>query len=237
MKTPTKIAIFDIDGTIFRSSLLVELSRALVGIGVFPHAATQEITKEYLAWLDRKGTYKAYIDKMVEIYVKYIKGKKFDSVKHIAEEVISYQKDRAYRYTRKLIKQLKRQDYMLVAISGSPSYIVEAYAKAIGFDLFFGSELEIKNGIFTGKVVNVDSALDKAKIIKSLIKTYPSINLKKSLAVGDTESDVPMLSLVGQPIAFNPNMRLAKIAAKRKWEMVVERKDVIFKVKKFNFLN
>ena len=76
---------------------------------------------------------------------------------------------------------------------------------------------------------------NKAKIIKMLTAKYPDINLKQSLAVGDTEGDIAMLSLVGRPIAFNPNMQLAKAAKKRKWEIIVERKDVIYDVKDFVF--
>lgn len=234
-KLPTKLAVFDIDGTIFRSSLVIELSRGLVTGKIFPKQAMQDIAKEYLDWLNRKGSYEAYINKVVKIYIKYITGKRFEAVKRVAQKVISVQKDRVYRYTRDLIKQLKKQNYFLVAISGSPSYIVSAYAKAIGFNLFFGTELEVVKGKFTGKIINVDSAFHKAKIINSLAKKYPSINLKNSLAVGDTESDVAMLSLVGQPVAFNPNLPLAKAARQKGWKIVVERKDVIYEVKAFNF--
>lgn len=237
MPKVTKLAIFDIDGTIFRSSLVIELSHALVDVGVFPPLAKKEISKEYLAWLDRKGSYEAYIDKVVKIYIKHIKGQRYTKVKRIAQNVIDYQKDRVYRFTRDLIKKLKSRGYFLVAISGSPSYIVEKYAKAIGFNLFFGTELEIKNGKFTGKVLSLDSAYNKAKIVKSLAAKYASADLKKSLAVGDTQGDVPMLSLVGRPLAFNPNFQLAKIAKSRGWQIVVERKDVMYNIKKFEFLN
>lgn len=230
-----KLAVFDIDGTIFRSSLIIELSHALVEAGVFPKAARQEIAREYLAWLDRKGTYEAYIDKVVKIYVKHIKDKRFTVVKRIAHRVISYQKDRVYRFTRGLIKRLKKEHYLLVAISGSPSYIVAAYARKIGFDLFFGTELEINKGKFTGQIASLDSAYNKAKIVKSLAKQYRA-DLKRSIAVGDTESDVAMLKLVGRPIAFNPNMQLAKVAKRKKWQIVVERKDVMYKLAGFKFL-
>ena len=224
-----RLAIFDIDGTIFRSSLVIELSHALVESGVFPARAKKEIQKEYVDWLNRKGSYEAYINKVVKIYVKYIKGKKFASVNIIARGVISIHKDRVYRFTRDLIKNLKKQGFFLVAISGSPSYIVEEYAKTIGFDKFYGTELEIKNGKFSGNVLNLDSAFHKAKILKTLAAFYKA-DLSQSVAVGDTQSDVPMLSLVGRPIAFNPNLELAKIAKRKKWKIVVERKDVIFEI-------
>ncbi len=230
---PTKLAIFDIDGTIFRSSLVIQLSQALVTQGIFPKAATKEIEKEYLAWVNRQGSYDAYINKVVKIYVKHIKDKRFTQVKRIAQKVINYQKDRVYRFTRDLIRQLKQKKYFLVAISGSPSYIVGAYAKAIGFNLFFGTELQIKNGKFTSEILNLDSAYNKAKIIKGLSQKYPSISLKNSIAVGDTEGDIEMLSLVGNPIAFNPNKNLAKVARAKKWRIVVERKDVMYEIKEF----
>jgi HAD superfamily hydrolase (TIGR01490 family) len=235
-KTHKKLAIFDIDGTIFRSSLVIELSHALVDAGVFPKTARKEISKEYLAWLNRKGSYEAYIDKVVKIYVKHVAGKNFFKVDRVATQVIEYQKDRVYRFTRDFIKQLKIKNYFLVAISGSPSYIVEKYATAIGFDLFFGTELEVKAGKFTGKVKSLESAFNKAGIVKNLAVKY-NANLKQSVAVGDTEGDIPMLKLVGKPIAFNPNLGLAKFAKKQQWSVVTERKDVIYQINDFKFLN
>jgi len=231
----SRLAIFDIDGTIFRSSLVIELSHALVEQGIFPATAKKEIAKEYLAWLDRKGTYEAYINKVVKIYVKYITGKKFSRVDKVAKTVIAFQKDRTYRFTRNLIKKLKKQGYILAAVSGSPSYIVEKYAKTIGFDVFFGTELEVRKGKFTGKVKNLDSAFNKAKIVKNLSLEHYA-DLKQSVAVGDTEGDVKMLSLVGCPLAFNPNLQLARIAKKNQWRIVVERKDVSYEIKDFKFI-
>ena len=234
MRRQTKLAIFDIDGTIFRSSLVIELSHALVEAGIFPILARKEIEKEYLAWLNRKGSYEAYINKVVKIYVKHIVGKSFAGVDKVAKQVINFQKDRVYRYTRDLIVKLKHRQYFLVAISGSPSYIVKKYAKAVGFNLFFGTELEVGAGKFTGKITSLDSAYNKAKIVKDLARKYGA-NLKSSLAVGDTENDIPMLKLVGRPIAFNPNLGLAKIAKRSGWQVVVERKDVIYSLQKYDF--
>jgi HAD superfamily hydrolase (TIGR01490 family) len=236
-KKPTKLAIFDIDGTIFRSSLLIELINALVKEKILPIDAQKETEKEYLAWLDRKGSYENYINKVVKIYGKYIAGRSFVKVNKIAQKVIRFQKDRVYRFTRDLIEKLKKQNFLLVAVSGSPFYIVERYAKAIGFNLCFGTEIEIKSGKFTGKVLNLDSAYKKAKIIKDLLKRYPRLNLRKSLAVGDTESDADMLKLVGYPVAFNPNAQLTKIAKRHHWQIVVERKDTIYQLEGFKLLS
>jgi HAD superfamily hydrolase (TIGR01490 family) len=234
-KEQKKLAIFDIDGTIFRSSLVIELIKGLVKAGVFPKAALRETEEEYLAWVNRKGAYEAYINKVVKIYTKYIKGKEFSKVERVAKSVIACQKDRNYRFTGNLIKELKEKKYLLAAISGSPSYIVEEYAKKIGFDFFFGTQLEIKKGKFTGKILNLGSAFHKDVILNKILKNHPRINLKESIAVGDTEGDIQILSKVGRPIAFNPNLQLAKYAKKKNWEIVVERKDVLYKLGNFEF--
>ena len=232
-----KLAIFDIDGTIFRSSLLIELINGLVLAGVFPAAAKKETEKEYLAWLDRRGGYENYISKVIKVYVKYIRGKKLSQVHRAAKEVIRTMKDRTYRFTRALIKRLKKQNYFLMAISGSPTYIVGSYAKAIGFDAYFGSEIEIKNGQFTGRVLNLAPAFEKARVVREYLKeNFLQADFKQSIAVGDTETDAQILELAGRPIAFNPNQQLARLARKHGWRVVVERKDVIFDLRTYGFV-
>lgn len=229
-----KLAIFDIDGTIFRSSLLIELINGLVENGIFTKVALKEIQKEYIAWLDRKGTYDEYIKKVIAIHLKYIGEKNIVEVEAIARDTVEFLKNRTYRFTLKLIKELKKKKYFLITISGSPTYMVSDYAKILGFQASFGSEYEVRNGKFTGKILNLETFYKKDLVLKNFVKQKGlNVDWKNSIAVGDTESDASMLSLVGKPIAFNPNTGLLKIAQKKKWRIVVERKDVIYELGKF----
>src|SRR3989344_112477 len=95
-----RIAIFDIDGTIFWSSLLIELIDGLVEVGVFPRSAKKEVKKDYFAWLNRKGTYDRYINRVVETYMRHIQGCKKKEVERIAKGIIRAHKNRVYRFTR-----------------------------------------------------------------------------------------------------------------------------------------
>jgi phosphoserine phosphatase len=54
--------------------------------------------------------------------------------------------------------------------------------------------------------------------------------LEGSYGLGDTESDAPFLEIVENPIAFNPNYNLKKIAEEKGWRIVVEKKDVIYEI-------
>ena len=228
----TKLAVFDIDGTIFRSSLVIELVNSLVEKKVFPKGLNKEIEEDYIAWVNRTGGYDKYISKVVEVYIKYIKGTRERIVKETAKEIIAYQKNKVYVFTRELIKKLKKENYYLLAISGSPYEMVAEFAKSLGFDHSFGTNFEVINGKYTGKIP-VDTAWSKHEILKTFIQKHKEFKLKDAVGIGDSEIDISFLSLVGKPIAFNPDRQLAEYAKKKHWEIVVERKNVVFKFKDF----
>ena len=51
------VAFFDIDGTVFRSSLLIELVERLLDSGIFPKEAREEFDELERYWRDREGSY------------------------------------------------------------------------------------------------------------------------------------------------------------------------------------
>ncbi len=219
------LAVLDIDGTIFRSSLQRELLMSLVYFGVFPPIVKKELEKNYFAWVHRSGSYEDYINNVVRSYQQRINGVMVSDVRRVASIVIEQQKYRVYTYTRELIKEL-RKDYRLIAISGSPIEIVKEFNKIWKFDAVFGMVFEVKDEHYTGTVKFLP-----IKDKKSILEQYAAeenLSLKNSIGVGDTESDASFLEIVDKPICFNPNLALYQIAKKKKWEIVVERKDVIY---------
>jgi phosphoserine phosphatase len=75
----------------------------------------------------------------------------------------------------------------------------------------------------------VEPVLDKKVLVESFIDAH-HLSLKKSIGIGDTESDISFLQMVQEPICFNPNSHLYEIAKKKGWKVVVERKDVIYEL-------
>ena len=235
--------MFDIDGTIFRSSLLIEVFNALVDSGIFPHEARDVVECSFVRWLDRKGHYNDYLMKLVHTYYQYLPGTRSVLVDAVIERVIDHQKDRVYRFTRDLIAALKQKRYLLIALSNSPLAMVEQFAHTQGFDAAIGRTLEIKDGKYTGRILYnekpfpISSNLDKVAILKHYLDTHGiHANLARSYAIGDSEGDIPLLEVVGNPIAFNPSLPLAKLAKRHGWDMVVERKDVIYRIHDATFV-
>lgn len=223
-----KLAIFDIDGTIFRSSLTIELLDALIAEEIFPPETKKHYEQAYTNWLDRKGSYEDYVKALVEAFYRHIKGVKGDEFMDICWKVGSFHRNRVYRYTRDLISQLKEKRYYLLAITGSPKFVAQPFCKYLGFNKVYGAMFEVDDkGIFTGKVLYEDLARDKAKMLKHAIKK-DNLTLAGSVGVGDTELDIPFLKMVHKPICFNPNQKLYRYAKRRGWKIVVERKDMIY---------
>jgi HAD superfamily hydrolase (TIGR01490 family) len=226
-----KVAFFDVDGTIFRSSLLIEIVEQFIKDGVFPKDAEDIYHDSYRAWRNREGTYEAYIDDIIEAFVMHIKGVHYGVLADVGRQVVAIQSKRVYRYTRDLITELKKDGYMLVAISQSPKTILDDFCEQYGFDKVYGRMYEIgPQDRFTGVVSDEHLIKNKANIVKRVFEKNPELSREGSIAVGDTEGDIPLLESVEKAICFNPNQALYTQAKRSGWEVVVERKDMIYRL-------
>lgn len=225
-----RVAVFDIDGTLFRSSLLVELTEVLITLGLFPRTTRKRYLAAYHEWLDRRGTYEAYLERLIRSFDRAIRGVKEEEFVRIASDVASYHGERLYRYTRELVGELRGRDYYLLAISHSPKYAVEPFAKQLGFHKVYGRMLAVDSrGRFTGETMHEDLIMNKAAILRRAVEKE-GLTLRGSYGVGDSESDIAFLSLVTHPIVFNPNRKLYAHARRSGWRVVVERKDVVYEL-------
>jgi HAD superfamily hydrolase (TIGR01490 family) len=224
------VAVFDIDGTVFRSSLTLEVVERLIEKGIFPLDAKDAYEDARVKWLNRKGDYQEYVDRVVKVFRAQIKGVPFEAAANAAGEVIEEMKDRVYRYTRDLSKELKKKGYYLLAISHTPKFIVDGFGYERGFDKTYGYFFTSgASGNFTGEIEDEALMHNKAAILNRALRKE-NLTLAGSIAVGDTESDIPMLEAVETAIAFNPNKKLFDHAKRRGWKIVVERKDMIYEI-------
>jgi HAD superfamily phosphoserine phosphatase-like hydrolase len=223
--------------------LLIELFNELVRVGVFHAQAQRQVEGSFRRWLDRKGSYDDYLHRLVRVHYRHHTSVARAAVLPAAQRVIQWQKNRVYRYTRELIQRLRKRGYFLLAISGSPDYIVDIFAKEWGFDAAFGRNLEVRDGIYTGRILYfgttmpVIANLGKLDIVRRFVRASGlTVDLRECIAVGDSEGDLDILGAVGKPIAFNPSRNLARIAMRKGWTVIVERKNVVYHVHRADIL-
>ena len=225
-----KVAIFDIDGTIFRSSLLIELVNVLIEMGLFEQSVRADYEVEHRKWLERKGDYESYIGEVVKVFLCNIKSVHYADFNKAAETVIERYEHHTYRYTRDLIKELKKNGYYLLAISHSPKTVLDKFCEKMGFNKSYGMLYETgPNERLTGRVMEEHLIRNKSNILKRAVEKE-GLTLDDSIGVGDTESDISFLEMVEEAICFNPNAKLYREAKRNGWKVIVERKDVVYEL-------
>ncbi len=225
-----QFAAFDIDGTIIRWQLYHSIVNELAKTGHLNDDAYDKIRESRMQWKYRKHehSYKEYERAIVTAYHSAITQLDIPTYLRVVDTVFEEHKDQVYTFSRDLISSLKKQGYLLFAISGSQHEIVEKLADYYGFDDAVGNSYERQRGYFTGKRQNIVE--NKDQILRSLVEKH-GCSYKKSIAVGDSESDISMLELVDDPIAFNPTKGLLSHAKEHNWRVVVERKNVVYELR------
>lgn len=222
-----KFAVFDIDGTIMRTSLLQLMSRELVSRGKLPVSIGHEIDLRLHDYRQKIADDKFgdYVADAVKIMFQNLKDLPVSEYVETARAMANRSLSNSYVYTRELIKNLKSHGFFLIAISGSELRLVQIFGEILGFDISLGEVFYTGKETISGEIEAIHHP--KEKILAALMQKY-ELEKVGSLAVGDTSSDIAMLEMVDQPIAFNPNRELFKTAREKGWMVVIERKDVVY---------
>lgn len=226
---PKPFAVFDIDGTLIRWQLFHAIVHTLGKRGYILRRTHDAIHTARMRWKNRSTDHEfsTYEQVLVTAYAEALTTIHPDDYQRIVTEVYEEFKDQTFTYTRDLLRSLKAQGYLLFAISGSQQEIVEMVARHHGFHAAVGAKLEVKNGMFTG---NIDTPIfDKKAALDTLVRQHHA-TYAESYAVGDSMSDAPMLAAVTHPIAFNPDQKLYEAARANHWPLVVERKNVVYRM-------
>lgn len=230
-----QFAVFDIDGTIARTSLLQQIVRVLVNRGKIGVGPAQEIENLLHDFRQRitDDNFGEYMKQAVDImFANMPKGITIEEYDEIIDVVVKTSLAHTYVYTRQLIQSLKHNNYFLISISGSEMRAVATFSKALGFDAWVGQVNYVNDGKrLTGEVQSLGQPKDK--ILDAIINKF-QLETKGSMAVGDTSTDVPILNKVENPIVFNPNQALFKEARDKGWMVVIERKNMVYGMVKEN---
>lgn len=229
-------AFFDIDGTLYRNSLMIQHFKKLIKYEVIdPYIWHSRVKHTYEEWEKRFGDYEVYLEELADVYLKELKGVNKANIDFIAKQVISLNGDKVYKYSRSRIEWHKKQNHKIFFISGSPDFLVEKMAEKYGVTEFRGTVYVVdEENNFTGEIIKMWDSDNKQKTIDEFVKKY-DVDLANSYAYGDTQGDLSMLKMVGNPIAINPNRNLFNSIKNdpelaKKTEIIVERKDIVYRL-------
>lgn len=125
-----------------------------------------------------------------------------------------------YPEMEKIIKEHQNLGRELILVSNAPDILVKKLASYLKINTYIATELEIKDGIYTGKI-NGEIMYGKRKLnaVNEYIKSN-GLSLKNSWGYGDHTSDIFILSEVAHPVAVNPSRGLRNLAIKNNWSIL-----------------
>lgn len=226
-------AAFDIDGTVIRWQLYHAIGDAMAKQGLIDPLVYQKVIDTRMNWKirDNDDAFLEYEGQLVVAFDLGLKGLPVEKFNKLVDGVFAVYHKQVHTYTRNLIDELKGKDYLLFAVSGSPDMIVKKFVEHYGFDDFAATNYQIKDGKYTAEK---DISLGKkSELLSKLIAKHGAVQ-KGSIAIGDTESDIGMLELVEQPIAFNPTKKLFQHAQQQGWKIVIERKNMVYEMEQID---
>lgn len=110
--------------------------------------------------------------------------------------------------------------YRTVLVTGGIDLEMQPAAEYFGFDDLLANRLEFRDGVATGEILPPLLAGEAKAAALRDYATARGMDLSASRAYSDSGSDLPMLCVVGNPVATNPDSRLRKEARARGWAIL-----------------
>jgi len=122
-----------------------------------------------------------------------------------------------YPESRALVEAHLRKGHTVAVVSAATRYQIEPLARDLGIAHVLCTQLEVRNGRFTGEVVRPTCYGEgKALYVRRLAKRR-RVHLSESYFYTDSEEDLALLEIVGNPRPLNPTRTLTEIATARGW--------------------
>ena len=121
-----------------------------------------------------------------------------------------------------ILNQHKQSEHIVAIVSATFSELLEVVGQRLGVPNVIGTKLEVVNGKCTGRIVKpLCFGENKANLLKEFIERNGlEIDLSSSFAYADSIFDVPLLKLVGNPVATYPDGDLRQLAEHNGWRIL-----------------
>ncbi|HBW34962.1 MAG TPA: hypothetical protein DEF89_06240 [Desulfosporosinus sp.] len=122
------------------------------------------------------------------------------------------------------VKVHLESDDQILLLSGAFSQFVGSVARDLGMKFWLGTEIELSAGVCTGRITSIMNGPSKVLALRTFLqeqrKAGAVFDMSEAYAYADSIQDLPLLSLVGHPVAVNPDQELLKEAKLRGWEII-----------------
>jgi HAD superfamily hydrolase (TIGR01490 family) len=214
-----KLVIFDLDNTILNGDSDYSWINFLINEN---YVDKHEYEKRNQYFYDQYYEGNLDYDEWAEFALSTMKGKTpFDLEEPLSKFLSTVIEPMINIYALRLLHNHHHDNDIMLLASATNSVLVEPIARRLGFENIVATEVEIIDGVYTGKVYG-RPALGQGKLTK--VEEWAAQNnikdFKDAIFYSDSINDLPLLSEVGVPIAVNPDDQLRNLSIKNNWEVI-----------------
>jgi HAD superfamily hydrolase (TIGR01490 family) len=217
---PEAAAFFDVDNTVMQGASIFHLARGLHRRKFF---TSRDIARA--AWdqayfrivgVEHAG---AVANARVSA-LSFIAGHRVEELEALSEEIFDEaMAQRIWPGTRALAQLHLDQGQRVWLVTAAPVEIARIIAHRLGLTGALGTVAESVDGVYTGRLVgDLLHGSAKADAVAALARDM-GLDLSRCSAYSDSYNDLPMLSLVGDPCAINPDGKLREHARREGWRV------------------
>ena len=212
-------AFFDLDRTLMAGSSAFQFGRVAYRNGLVSRRRLAADAWENLRFRLR-GSTDAGTDAMRVRMGELLQGVRVRDLQRLAPAVLAGVLPRLYPRMLEIAYQHQDAGRPIFICTAAAQEMAELMAVVLTFDGAVGSVSEVLDGEYTGRPGGPFTYREgKAAAIRELA-AREGIDLSASWAYSDSESDLPMLRLVGHPVAVNPVAILERVARAEGWEIM-----------------
>jgi HAD superfamily hydrolase (TIGR01490 family) len=217
---PHAAAFFDVDNTIMRGASIFHLARGLYAREFF---TVRDLGR--FAWQQTKFRVigRENLDTVAETRetaLSFVAGHTVAEMTAIGEEVFDeVMAAKVWPGTRALAQMHLDAGQRVWLVTATPVEVANVIAQRLGLTGALGTVSETVDGVYTGRLVGeILHGEAKAEAVRALAERE-DLDLAACSAYSDSANDIPLLSLVGQPCAINPDARLRAHARSNGWRV------------------
>jgi HAD superfamily hydrolase (TIGR01490 family) len=214
-------AFFDIDNTVVRGASVFYLAMGLARRKFFTSRDVAGFVKDQVRFRVSGAEHEGHMADATETALSFVRGHEVSEVVTIGREIFDESiAAKVYPGTLALARAHLDAGQRVWLVSAAPVELATIIAKRLGLTGAMGTVSEIEHGVYTGRLVGTPlHGPAKAEAVRALAERE-GLDLTRCAAYSDSANDIPMLSLVGDPCAVNPDATLRRHARDLGWRVV-----------------
>ena len=210
------IHIFDVDYTVIEKTSSHYFIQEALAEGVIKAWQLRSLAFEWFCYKIGKAN-----QNFIENAVKYLSGIDQKTIDDIAEAAFTKRMQaNIYTEARRIIERLHENGEAVYFATSSLRPLIRPLERFLNVRESFATGLEFSEGKTTGRIIGeAPFGFHKKSIVEAWLSAH-NIMPEQVSFYSDSYTDLPLLKLCGEPVAVNPDRRLAKEAARRAWRIL-----------------